>query len=357
MVDKSRTLEGGCGRHRWNGSTSHRIRQLHTVVECLARRLFGFLRVKHLFKALATVIAGALILGIVYEQFGRRQDRKRLPQIGRSVDIGGRSLNIYCSGTGGPTVVFESGGDGPGLGWQSIQSQVAAFTQACWYDRAGIGWSDPGPYPRTSAAIGRDLHELLKRAGVPPPYVLAGASFGGLNSRVYNGLYPQEVASMVLIDSAHEDEPIRAPKFYLARTLPRWLWHPASIAFQTAANVGLIRLFQTSPPQSNPGSPLTPYEIIAALRRQPKSVANNAMTGIVIPESYEEARAAAWPRGSPAHCSHRRTVIRFWRSNYESTGRRLPTGLDPRNASQTRPALHARPPNRLRPQQPRQHSQ
>jgi len=308
-------------------------------------------------KITLVVIAALLGLGAIYEQVGRHQDRARLPQIGKSVDIGGRSLNIFCSGTGGPTVVFESGGDGPGLVWQSIQSQVAAFTQACWYDRAGIGWSDPGPYPRTSAAIGRDLHELLKRAGVPPPYVLAGASFGGLNSRVYNGLYPQEVASMVLIDSAHEDEPIRAPKFYLARTLPRWLWHPASIAFQTAANVGLIRLFQTSPPQSNPGSPLTPYEIIAALRRQPKSVANNAMTGIVIPESYEEARAAAWPRGSPAHCSHRRTVIRFWRSNYESTGRRLPTGLDPRNASQTRPALHARPPNRLRPQQPRQHSQ
>ena len=243
-------------------------------------------------KIVLAAIATLLVSGAIYEQVGRHHDKARLPQIGRSVDIGGRSLNIFCSGTGGPTVVFESGGDGPGFGWQSIQSQVTTFTQACWYDRAGVGWSDSGPYPRTSGAIARDLHDLLKRAGVPPPYVLAGASFGGLNSRVYNGLFPQEVAGMVLIDSAHEDEPLRAPKFYLARTLPRWLWHPAAIGFQSAANVGLIRLFQSSPRQLNPGSPLTPDEIIAALRRQPKSVANNAMTGIVLPESYDEARAA-----------------------------------------------------------------
>jgi pimeloyl-ACP methyl ester carboxylesterase len=243
-------------------------------------------------KVTLVVMATLLVSGVIYEQVGRRRDKSRLPQIGKSVNIGGRSLNIFCSGTGAPAVVFESGGDGPGLEWQSIQSQVAAFTQACWYDRAGIGWSDPGPYPRTSAAIALDLHDLLKRAGIPPPYVLAGASFGGLNSRVYNGLFPQEVAGMVLIDSAHEDEPTRAPKFYLARTLPRWLWRPAAIGFQSAANVGLIRLLQSSPRQSNPGSQLTPDEIIAALRRQPKSVANNAMTGIVLPESYDEARAA-----------------------------------------------------------------
>src|SRR6266478_6875621 len=230
-------------------------------------------------KITLVVIAALLGLGAIYEQFGRHQDRARLPQIGKSVDIGGRSLNIFCSGTGGPTVVFESGGDGPGLVWQSIQSQVAAFTQACWYDRAGIGWSDPGPYPRTSAAIGRDLHELLKRAGVPPPYVLAGASFGGLNSRVYNGLYPQEVASMVLIDSAHEDEPIRAPKFYLARQVPRYLWHPLHFLFQAAAQTGLVRLTQSSP-----GEIKTRSELIPALQQQPKSFVNNS-TGMVMSES------------------------------------------------------------------------
>jgi pimeloyl-ACP methyl ester carboxylesterase len=237
------------------------------------------------------LLAALLVTGIVYEQLGRRGDRRRLPQIGKSVDIGGRALNIFCSGTGGPPVIFESGGDGPGLEWEPIQMEVARFTQACWYDRAGIGWSAPGPFPRTGEAIARDLHELLKRAGVPAPYLLTGASFGGLNSRVYAGLFPSEVAGIVLVDSAHEDESQRAPRFYLGRTAPRFLWHPLHDALQMAALVGLLRLTASSPAQSKDLPQMSREEIISALRRQPGSIVNNISTGIVLPESYDEARS------------------------------------------------------------------
>jgi len=248
-------------------------------------------RLRTIVKVTVLLLSALLVSGIVYEQFGRRRDRRRLPQIGKSVDIGGRTLNIFCSGTGGPSVIFESGGDGPGLGWEPIQTEVARFTQACWYDRAGIGWSDAGPFPRTSEAIARDLHELLKRAGVPAPYVLTGASFGGLNSRVYAGLFPNEVVGIVLVDSAHEDEPQRAPKFYLGRTAPRFLWHPLHDAFQMAALIGLLRLTESSPAQSKYLPQMSRAEIIAALRQQPKSIVNNISTGIVLPESYDEARS------------------------------------------------------------------
>jgi pimeloyl-ACP methyl ester carboxylesterase len=244
-----------------------------------------------IFRSLALVVAAALLSRILYEQLGRWRDRRRLPQIGRSVDIGGRTLNIFCSGTGEPPVIFESGGDGPGLEWERIQTEVAGFTQACWYDRAGIGWSDPGPFPRTSEAIAKDLHELLKRAGVPAPYVLTGASFGGLNSRVYAGLFLNEVAGIVLVDSAHEDESQRAPKFYIGRTAPRFLWHPLYDAFQIAAFIGLVRLTEPSPGQSKNPAQMSREEIIASLRQQPKSVVNNISTGIVLPESYDEARS------------------------------------------------------------------
>ena len=241
-------------------------------------------RPKIALKSLALLVAAALVSGIVYEQLGRRRDHRRLPQIGRSVDIGGRSLNISCSGTGAPPVIFESGGNGPGLMWEPLQAEVAKFTQACWYDRAGEGWSDLGPFPHTSVAIARDLHELLKRAGVHPPYVLAGWSFGGLNSRIYGGLYPKEIAGMVLIDSSHEDEPLRAPKFYLARTVPPILRHPLYGAIQTAAFVGLVRLMQPSPAEGKNPSQMTREEIIAALRAQPKSFVGNAEAGIVQPK-------------------------------------------------------------------------
>jgi pimeloyl-ACP methyl ester carboxylesterase len=248
-------------------------------------------RLKTALKSFAFLTAALLVAGIVYEQIGRRQDRARLPQIGTSVDIGGRTLNISCSGTGEPPVIFESGGNGPGLAWEPLQAEVAKFTQVCWYDRAGEGWSDPGPFPQTSVAIANDLHELLKRATVPPPYVFAGASIGGLNSRVYGSLYPKEVAGMVLIDSAHEDELVRAPKFYLGHTAPRLLWRPLYIALDTAAFVGLVRFAQPSPAQGKNPSQLSRDEIIAALRQQPKSFVGNASAGIVLPESFAEARS------------------------------------------------------------------
>jgi pimeloyl-ACP methyl ester carboxylesterase len=246
-------------------------------------------RPRIIIKGLALMVAVVLLCGIVYEQLGRRKDRKRFPQIGKSVDIGSRTLNIFCSGSGAPPVIFESGGPGPGLEWEAFQPEAAKFTQACWYDRAGEGWSDPGPFPRTSDAIAKDLHELLKRAGVPPPYVFAGASFGGLNSRVYGGLYPNDVAGMILIDSAHEDELWRAPKFFLGRTAPRFLWHPLQMALEVASFVGLLRLTQSSPAQSKDFPQMNRDEIIRALRQRPKSIVGNISVGIVLPESYAEA--------------------------------------------------------------------
>ena len=242
-------------------------------------------------KSLMLLIAATFVSGLIYEQFGRRQDRKRIPQIGRSVDVGGRSLNIYCSGAGAPAVILESA-SGIGLEWGPIQTEVAKFTEACWYDRAGMGWSDPGPFPRTAEAIASDLHHLLNRAGVSPPFVLAGFSFGGLPLREYNGLFPSEVAGMVLVDSTHEDEPLRAPKFVLGHTAPRFLWHPLHLALEAAALVGLVRLTQSSPLQSENQSQMSQDEIVAALRQQPKAFVAGNSTGIVEPESYAEAKSA-----------------------------------------------------------------
>jgi pimeloyl-ACP methyl ester carboxylesterase len=219
----------------------------------------------------------------LYEQIAEWRDQRRVQRIGESVDIGGRTLNIHCVGEGNPVVVFESPGAGPGLLWKPLQEEIAKLTRACWYDRAGEGWSDPGPFPRTSAAIASDLHELLHRAHIPAPYVLVGASFGGLNARIYGARYPEEVAGMVLVESAHEDELKRAPKFFLAPSPPRYLWYPLHLAFQTAWRIGLVRI--TRSPRLDADATLR------ALEQQPKSIVSSALTGIVEPESYEQARA------------------------------------------------------------------
>jgi len=233
------------------------------------------------------VIAGA---GALYERAGERGDLRRLPRIGRAVDIGGRSLNIFCSGEGSPAVIFDSGAGSSGYDWAEIQPEVAKLTQACWFDRAGYGWSDPGPYPRTSAAMSRDLNALLHRAGVPPPYILVGHSLGGLNARVYTGMYPAEVAGLVLVDAAHEDEPRRAPKFMLGKTAPSWLWHPIWIAAQLARRVGFVRLTAPRIPLPADSAQRTREQIVQALRVQPKTIAT--LVDPTSPESYREAEAS-----------------------------------------------------------------
>jgi pimeloyl-ACP methyl ester carboxylesterase len=118
---------------------------------------------------------------------------------------GSRRLNLYCTGQGTPTVLFDSGlGDGT-KAWGLVQPVVARRTRACAYDRAGLGFSDPAQRPGTSANAVDDLHRLLAAARIDPPYVLVGHSLGGMNMKLYAETYPAEIAGMVLVDPSHED--------------------------------------------------------------------------------------------------------------------------------------------------------
>ncbi|HJP59757.1 MAG TPA: alpha/beta hydrolase [Gemmatimonadaceae bacterium] len=241
-------------------------------------------------KILLGLVAAAVAVGVIYEQVGVRNDARRLPRIGRAVDIGGRSLNIYCSGEGAPAVIFDAGAGTSGYAWWDIQREMAKETRACWFDRAGFGWSDIGPFPRTSAAASRDLHELLHRDSITMPFIYVGHSLGGLNARIYNAMYPTEIAGVIFVDAAHEDEPRRAPAFMLGRSAPRALWHPIWIAAHTARLVGLIRL--TTPSPSLPADPTqrTREQVLNALRSQPKTIAS--LSDASGPESYREAESA-----------------------------------------------------------------
>ena len=118
-------------------------------------------------------------------------------------------MRLLISGRGSPAVVFEAGGSGAAGGplesWERVQPAVSRFTRTVAYDRAGIGQSAPGPKPRDARQIARELRTALHQAHVPPPYVLVGHSFGGPLNRVFAGLYPDEVAGMVLVDPAQEE--------------------------------------------------------------------------------------------------------------------------------------------------------
>ena len=126
-------------------------------------------------------------------------------QPGLFVDAGGFRLNLYCIGNGSPTVVFDSGWGDWAPAWSKVQPEIAKFTRACSYDRAGTGFSDPGPMPRTSVHIAKELRTALHHAGIGGPYILVGAAFGGDNMRTFADLYMDEVAGLVLVDADPTD--------------------------------------------------------------------------------------------------------------------------------------------------------
>lgn len=121
------------------------------------------------------------------------------------VDVGGHKLHLQVGGSGTPTVVFESGlGDDLGA-WRSVFTAVTAFSRAVAYDRAGYGKSDPGPEPRSYAQVATELHAMLRRSDLPPPYVLVGHSLGGAYLRAFAHLFKDEVAGIVFVDPFSED--------------------------------------------------------------------------------------------------------------------------------------------------------
>ena len=126
---------------------------------------------------------------------------------GRLVQLpNGRALNLYCVGSGSPTVVLEAGLGGFAFDWRSVQSGIAATARVCAYDRAGLGASPAGPNPRDTQAEVSDLEALLPAAGMRGPYVLVGHSMGGYNVRLFASRHLHDVAGIVLVDPSAENQ-------------------------------------------------------------------------------------------------------------------------------------------------------
>jgi pimeloyl-ACP methyl ester carboxylesterase len=196
-----------------------------------------------LFSILGMAVA-LVAAGIVYQGLGSRRDRLRYAKEGRWIDIGSRRrLYLVEKGSGNPTVLFEAGIAATNLNWFHIQEPVSRFASTVSYDRGGLGWSSPCRTARTPANIAAELHQLLEEAGIKPPYILVGHSFGGLVMRRFALNYPQEVASVVLLDPMRCEEwpplnPGRQSELDRGRKLFRFAI--------PAARIGIARLAVTS---------------------------------------------------------------------------------------------------------------
>jgi pimeloyl-ACP methyl ester carboxylesterase len=228
---------------------------------------------------LAALVALPALAGIAAasERVAEWRDARRFPVIGRRIVVGSRTLDINCAGSGSPTIVYESGKQIPGFFWKPILGRTSELSRSCWYDRAGMGWSDPAPAPRTAKEIATDLHSLLHAAGERPPYIVVAHSLGGFYARVFNGLYRSEVAGLVLIDPASEDIATRMSS--IPRRKPPL--SPAGMArvAKTLGFFGVSRLFGGQAPPRPSSWSAADWRELMMLEQQPKSIAANSGEG------------------------------------------------------------------------------
>lgn len=196
---------------------------------------------RRLLKLTAFLALGLVLLaciGALWQGIAEARDGKRYPAPGTLVDIGGRRLHLWRTGSGSPAVILDSPVGAGCLGWSLVQGDVSTFTTAVSVDRPGYGWSDPLQGPHTCGRFVEDLHAALSKAEIPPPYVLVGASIGGMDARLFAFRYPGEVAGLVLVDPAHEEMFDRSPPSVRAQS--------EAIAplrlFQAASRIGAMRL-------------------------------------------------------------------------------------------------------------------
>lgn len=237
---------------------------------------------------IALAVVAWMVLGPVYESAAEASDARLYPPPGQMVDIGGYRLHINCTGTGAPTVVIDAGWGDWSTMWAWVQRGVAPTTRVCTYDRAGTGWSDPGPLPRDARQFAKELHALLLGAGIPGPYVLVGHSMGGLPVRVFTHEYPSDVAGVVLIESMSPAQ-FKQPPAGAASTPSH-----ASTILPGLARLGLVRLLAR------------PLGLIPAL---PADVQNAYVARLVLPSSLQAVTDEG--QGMPESAIQARNVTTF----------------------------------------------
>jgi pimeloyl-ACP methyl ester carboxylesterase len=246
-------------------------------------------RIMQIVAGFIIALLGIAVVGAIYQSYATNRDAKNFPAPGQLVDVGGYKLHLYCTGRGSPTVVLEQGGGGNSLAWFLVQPQVATVTQVCAYDRAGMAWSDAGPLPRTGEQIAKELHTLLNNSSIEAPYVLVGHSYGGLFVRAFAAQYPEDVAGLVLLDSAHPDQWTRTAQGQAQYKNDSTIYS----ATRLLAQVGLLRILP-NPFATSPASfPNEQQGVWRALHSTTKFWNTTAAESRAIPETMNSVRDAA----------------------------------------------------------------
>jgi pimeloyl-ACP methyl ester carboxylesterase len=169
----------------------------------------------------ALLVAAAMGSAAAVQQALTVRDRRRYRAPGLLVHVAGRQIHLQVLGAESdrPTVVLEAGMGSFSPNWYWVQQELAPTVRSVAYDRAGLGWSRRSRRPRDAQTIAGELRDALREAGIGPPYVLAGHSFGGLPVRAFADLYPDLTAGLILVDASHPDQWVRWPTPHADRIL------------------------------------------------------------------------------------------------------------------------------------------
>lgn len=195
---------------------------------------------RKIFIALVALMALPMA-GASYEAIASARDAQNRRAPGELIDVGGYRLHLNCTGEGAPTIVLDAGLGGSSLDWTLVQPELSRTARTCSFDRAGMGWSDPGQGPRSPQHIADELAVLLDRANIDGPYVLVAHSLAGKNARLFAMRHPEVVVGMVFIDARHEyvdgQTTASEQQAFLAAL------DGQSFQYDAARRLGLVRLF------------------------------------------------------------------------------------------------------------------
>ena len=219
--------------------------------------------------AILALLVVLSLAGFVYQQIATQRDKRRFPPPGQLVDVDGYRLHLHLMGQDktSPTVILDAGMVSFSSNWAWVQPEIAKIAPVVAYDRAGLGWSDPGPDPRDAEQSAKELHTALQTAGIKSPYVVVGHSYGGLTMRAFANLYPDEVAGMVLVDSSHPDQWVHIPASKNGSRIAS-----AQRMASVLGQLGIFRVFDKEAKTLSSGLPPQQAAEIEAFCMQPQSL-------------------------------------------------------------------------------------
>jgi pimeloyl-ACP methyl ester carboxylesterase len=247
--------------------------------------------VKRVLKGIGILLVALVALGMGFQSIAAELDKRNYPPQGQLYTVNSHQMHIVCTGEtvdDSPTVILQAGGGAESLWWYRVQNQLARHTRVCAYDRAGLGWSEPTSAPRDPVTIVSELHILLDEAGVQPPYIMAGHSYGAILARVYAAQYPGEINGLALVDGmpisiVDQSEIDNASAAYYAVYTSMW----------AMARLGLLR-FNAASNFEVTGYPAEIVPALAALNARPQTLeTDKEEKGVGIYLTLAQASAAA----------------------------------------------------------------